>query len=273
MTYSSYNINTPSPYLVLHKHNKIPNILTIGQSNPASNDSVETDLKVLTAHRSNGKTIITKLASSDTEDFVIPNTFLSEKFKSLPKLDAIKIGQLNTDVVALLNKYFNNVSVPVIIPGDSINSEVYESMKESVFKNSMLFVVTIKKAQEFLKVSKIIYTFEDVFELAIQITKTTPIDNILITNCKIDSEKYIDVLFTGGDQDFTLFKVHTEAKNSNGIISTAISSNIAHGFNLKEAVYGSLEYAQSTHYVKNDDNDLLNYAYPIEIPLKKNGSK
>ena len=269
MTYSSYNINTPSPYLVLHKHDKIPNILTIGQSNPASNDSVETDLKILTAHRSNGETLITKLTSNDTEDFVIPNTFLSEKFKSLPKLDAIKIGQLNTDVVPLLNKYFNNVSVPVIISGDSITNDVYESMKESVFNNSMLFVVTIKKAQEFLKVSKTIHTFEDVFELAIQITETTSIDNILITNCRIDGEKYIDVLFTGGDQDFTLFKAHTEAKDSNGIISTAISSNIAHGFNLKEAVYGALEYAQSTHSVKNDKNESPNYVYPIEIPLKK----
>lgn len=70
----------------MRKHDKILSILIIGQSNPTNKDSVETDLKFSTAHRCNGETLITKLTSNNTEDFVIPSTFLSEKFKSLPKL-------------------------------------------------------------------------------------------------------------------------------------------------------------------------------------------
>lgn len=133
--------------MILRKHDKILNILTIGQSNPTSKDSMETDLKVSTAHRCNGETLITKLTSNNTEDFVIPSTFLFKKFKSLPKLVVIKISQINTDVVALLAENFKNVSISLIISGDSLNSKTYKFMKRSVFKNPMLIVVSITKAQ------------------------------------------------------------------------------------------------------------------------------
>lgn len=108
---------------------------------------METDLKVSTAHRCNSETLITKLTSNNTEDFVIPSTFLFKKFKSLPKLVAIKISQINTDVVALLAENFKNVSISLIISGDSLNSKTYKFMKRSVFKNPMLIVVSITKAQ------------------------------------------------------------------------------------------------------------------------------
>lgn len=142
-------------------------------------------------------------------------------------------------------------------------------MKRSVFKNSILIVVSITKAQEFLKVSKNVKTLEDVFELATQISESTSSENVLVTNCRVDGENNNDVLFTSGFQDFIIFKAHIETKDLNGIISTAISSNIAHGFNLSEAIYGALEYAQSTHSVKNDDNESPNYTCHIEIPLEK----
>lgn len=268
MTYSTYNINTPSPYLVLHKVDKIPNILSIGQSNPNSNDSVETDIKILTAHKCNGETLITELSTENLDPFLIPGSFLASKFGSLPKKDAIKIGNLTKDAVALLKKHMTSISVPVVISADSLDTETFTSLKEVVFKQSTLVVVSITKAQKLLNLSNNIKTVEDIFSVVNQFSNEASASNVLITNCKLTESNSFDVLFTSDNQDFTTFKAHVNVRDCNGMISTAITANLAHEFSLKEAIYGALEYVQSSVTVNNNGNTAPNFMYAIESPLK-----
>lgn len=290
MTYSVYNINSPPPYLLLSKNERVPTVLTIGNSNSSSNDSVETDIKILTSHRCHAESLIHKFIYNQETQLIIPQHFLCGKFDNLSlKVDLIKFSSVSEDIVNLLNKNIKNIKVPIVVSDDEIDNKTYKLLKLNVFHKTKLFVCNYVRSLQLLNISKQLNTttnINNLFKIISQLSEDTSVLNILLTNCTIENNDLVNVLYCCYNHDFIIFssKHHHDTQheiNSNSMIATSIAANLANGFPLKEAVYGSLEYIQNTHFFKinnddknsgkktNDNNNYLpNTMYSVDIPLK-----
>ncbi|CCK71276.1 uncharacterized protein KNAG_0G02180 [Huiozyma naganishii CBS 8797] len=274
MTYSTYEINTPSPYLVLSKNDKIPVVLTVGESNSNDKTGIETDVKILTAHKCQTETLITKLGSDTTDDFFVPKGFMESKLSTINEIDALKTGTLTKDSIDLLNKKVHSLassSVPIIISADELDNETFLLAFKQITPASTLIVCSSSKAKQLLNIQKDMKTEEDAFEIANQLANETSAPNVLMTDCLENDKGSIDVFYCVADQKFVVSNGQTFAAGVDSMISAAVAANLANGFTMNESVYGAIEYTQSAiaTTVTTSDDKIPNYMYAIEIPMKK----
>lgn len=267
MKYSTYNINSPSPYSLLHKDDLTPNVLSVGLSDSTSINSIEADIKILTAHKTNAASLITKISFKNGRDLVVPEDYLCQNFNSLPTIAAIKIGNLTESTIDLLNKRIRNISIPIIVSACELDPTTYNSMKDTIFNRSRLFVCNSLKAQELATISTPLQCLQDAFNVASILSEDTSIPNILITDCVVDNKKTVDVLYHCYNQEFTVFTSSIPLNAGASPIATAIASNLAHNFSLKESVYGALEYVHNTLLLRDNNNKSFNFTYTLETPL------
>ncbi|KAG0660863.1 hypothetical protein C6P44_002970 [Monosporozyma unispora] len=225
-------------------------------------------MKIFTAHKCNGETLITKLSSDKTSDLVVPYSFLFNKSQNISKKDVIKVGDVTKDIVPLLNRYIETVSPPVITSADDIDDKTFNSLKETVFKKSLLVAVNLFKAQQMLRLRKSIDRIQDFFEIAFKFEEETSISNILLFNCQLADLNTIAIMYTSANDDFIVFRNQFECQESNGMICAAIASDLGHESSLNESVYLALEYIQNSLVASYGDDTAPNFFYGIEPSLK-----
>ncbi|CCK71274.1 uncharacterized protein KNAG_0G02165 [Huiozyma naganishii CBS 8797] len=255
MTIKVIEINTPSPYLVLSKHEKIPKVLTI--SNSAEN---ENDIGTLTAHSVHTAVCTTALVAG-TELLAVPEPIIKQNIQLGRNADVIKTGSLSVSNIMTVVKVAKNFKC-LIIDGTVLSEESYEVMKRELTPISFLFVVDVAHLQKFND------TLKDVFELCLEKSVETNAANILAINC-IQENTNASVLFQVDNQKFTVFRHDSRfTKVGCSSISTSIAANLANGYSLGGSVYGALEYVQNSQSICSEGaKDKVNFVHNIRVPL------
>lgn len=263
MAHSIVKVNTPSPYLVLSKDDKLPEVLTMSESNSHSLKSVETDIKVFTAQKCHSTACVTQFTTG-LNTVEIP----AEQLNWNDQCNYIKVGSLTECSVHFLNhklKQLKDKRLTMVISGDSLNKTVFKLSKDCIIPSAELLVISDKMALDIIGDNLKITNAKSLFEIATAVSNECGARNIFITSSVEDN--VIGILSDAVAQSFMVFKGHRSLNGMESPFSTAVIANLSHGYSLHESVYGALEYTQNILMVTTDG--IPNFMYAIDIPLKK----
>ena len=235
---------------------KIPT-LTIAGSDSSGGAGIQADLKTFSAIGTYGMSVITAITAQNTEGVFDVEELSSKIIKGqikavcediMPK--AIKIGMVSSpeiilDIAESLKKFpCEYIVVDPVMISKSGYSLLRPEAKESLIKYliPMAYIVTpnIPEAEEISNMK--IKTVEDMKKVGREILKLGP-KYVLMKGGHLDGDA-IDVLI--GEDIFEIYKSErVDRKNTHGTgctISSAITSHLALGYDIKEAVKLSKEY-------------------------------
>lgn len=304
MTLSTVNINTPPPYLTLARNENLPVVMTVAGCDSSGGAGVEADIKTITAHRCYAMTCYAALTAQTPQDVFgiheIPKEFITKMLDSNlrdMKCDVIKTGMLTLAAVEALSAKLISINEnerpklivdPVLVAtsGSELGSiGLCNAIKANLTPLASLITPNIHESFALIGEEVKISTVQDVCELAKRVSEVTKCSNILVKGGHIpwgEGEKrhITDVLYIAAEDKCVVYNgTYAETTHTHGTgctLASAISSNLARGYSLCQAVYGGIEYVQSgvtigcqVNQPHITENGPINHVYAIEIPLEK----
>jgi hydroxymethylpyrimidine/phosphomethylpyrimidine kinase len=233
------------------------NILTIAGSDSCGGAGIQADIKTFSAHGLYGMSVITAVTAQNTQGVFavqdIDKEIIAKQIEAVYddiKVSAVKIGMVSQiDTIKVIAeelskfKAENIVLDPVMISKsgfDLLRKESKETLIKVLIPIADIVTPNIHEAQAItgLKIENI----KDMEKAAVEIYKMGP-KNVLIKGGHLVDDA-TDVLFDG--EKIELFKGRRiNTKNTHGTgctLSSAIASNIALGYGVKESVRRAKEY-------------------------------
>lgn len=304
MTMSTIKINTPPPYLSLARNEHLPVVMSVAGSDSSGGAGIEADVKTITAHRCYAMTCVTALTaqtpSKVSEVHPVPKEFfqkvLDVNLKDM-ECNVIKTGMLTVDAVRVLSSKLRSIPEnekpklvvdPVLVATSGCplgGSDLVRVIKEELTPLADLLTPNLPECFELVGKKRDIHSMAELCELADEVSRATGCQNVLVKGGHIpwsdEQKKYItDVLYIRSENKCIVYKgnyVDTTHTHGTGCtLASAVSSNLARGYSLAQAVYGGIEYVQNgisigcevvkTHITNNGP---INHVYAVEIPLEK----
>lgn len=304
--HTTITINTPPPYLSLAKSERLPTVLTIAGSDSSGGAGIEADLKTISAHRCYGMTCMTALTIQTPVKVygihVTPKNVVSQILDANLKdmrCDVIKTGMLTLESIEALHdklKSFEGdeskpklIVDPVLVAtsGSSLAAdELVSIIKEKITPFATLLTPNVPECFKLIGKESKLESMDDIYKLAQDVSDATKCSNILLKGGHIPwtsdgNKKYItDVLYMKSEKKFVVYKgryVNTTHTHGTGCtLASAISSNLARGYSLCQAIYGGVEYVQNAVAIGCEvtkdtvkTNGPINHVYAVEVPLEK----
>ena len=235
---------------------KIPT-LTIAGSDSSGGAGIQADLKTISAIGTYGMSVITAITAQNTEGVFdveeLSSKIIKEQIKAVCEdimPNSIKIGMVSSpeiilDIAESLKKYpCKYIVVDPVMISKSGYSLLRPEAKENLIKYliPMAYIVTpnIPEAEEISNMK--IETVEDMKKAGKEILKLGP-KYVLMKGGHLEGDA-VDILI--GEDTFEIYKSERiDRKNTHGTgctISSAITSHLALGYDIKEAVKLSKEY-------------------------------
>jgi len=244
-------------YLFKKGCNIMKNVLTIAGSDSCGGAGIQADLKTFSAHGVYGMSVITAVTAQNTQAVYavqdIDKDIIEKQIQVIYddiEVEAVKIGMVShietiKSIAKELKKYKakNIVLDPVMISKSGYELLKPES-KEVLIKELIPIadVVTPNMDEARTIVGMDIKGIDDMIEAAHRIYDMGP-KNVLVKGGHLEDDA-VDVLFDG--REVKLFKgsrIHTKNTHGTGCtLSSAIASNIALGYSVKEAVRNAKYY-------------------------------
>ncbi len=265
-------------------------VLSIAGSDSSGGAGIQADLKTMTAHGVYGMTAITALTAQNTTgvNSIVNSTgeFLDAQIEAclsdIPA-DAVKIGMLpspeQVEVVAeKIRKYdiFNVVLDPVMVAtsGASLSkNETVEKMTELLFPMARVITPNIPETEKLT--GKMIGNKADMEESAKELGEKYGCSVLVKGGHSI--EDACDVLWEAGEITwFESERIDNDNTHGTGCtLSSAIASNLALGYDLKDSVRRAKEYiaaAISSGLNLGQGSGPLNHMVGINSKGEKDGS-
>ncbi len=241
-------------------------VLTIAGSDCSGGAGIQADIKTMTVHKVYAMSVITSVTSQNTTNvfgvFDVSPEFVGSQMDSVftdiyP--DAVKIGMVSNkeiiEVIASKLKEYdakNIVVDPVMIStsGKSLLSEdAMEALINKLLPMATLITPNILEA-EVIWGNKI-ENEEDMVEAAIYLKEKTGA-NVLIKGGH-NTKNANDLLYTGEISWFAGRRINNKNTHGTGCtLSSAIASNIALGYDIKESIGNAKRYITRALEVKLD---------------------
>lgn len=238
------------------KNYKIPT-LTIAGSDSSGGAGIQADLKTFSALGTYGMSVITAITAQNTKGVFyveeLSSKIIKEQIKAVcedipPK--AIKVGMVSSpeiikDIVESLEKYPCKYLVvdPVMISKSGyslLRPEAKDNLIKYLIPKAYIVTPNVPEAEEISNIK--IDTIEDMKKAGEAILELGP-KFVLMKGGHLDGD-CVDVLM--GEDTFEVFKCERiNRKNTHGTgctISSAITSHLALGYDIKESVKLSKEY-------------------------------
>lgn len=304
MSLTTIKINTPPPYLTLSRDEHLPIVMSVAGSDSSGGAGIEADVKTITAHRCYAMTCMTALTAqtpvSVADVHPVPRTFI-EKVLDVNladmKCNVIKTGMLTVDAAHALSAKLQSlpqgerpklVVDPVLVAtsGSALgDAKLVEVLKKEITPLADLLTPNIPECFEIVGEKVEIGSMAQLCELAERVSTATSCSNVLVKGGHIpwndEDKKYItDVLYIGSENKCIVYRgnyVNTTHTHGTGCtLASAVSSNLARGYSLAQAVYGGIEYVQNGIAIGCEvtkghvtQNGPINHVYAVEIPLEK----
>lgn len=238
------------------KNYRVPT-LTIAGSDSSGGAGIQADLKTFSAIGTYGMSVITAITAQNTEGVFDVEELSSEIIKSQIKAvcedippKAIKIGMVSSpkiikDIVESLERYPCEYVVvdPVMISKSGyslLRPEAKENLIKYLIPKAYIVTPNVPEAEEISSIK--IETVEDMKKAGKKILDLGP-KYVLVKGGHLDGDA-VDVLM--GEDIFEVFtSERLDRKNTHGTgctLSSAITSHIALGYDVVEAVRRSKEY-------------------------------
>ncbi|CAG58300.1 uncharacterized protein GVI51_C04829 [Nakaseomyces glabratus] len=296
-------MNTPPPYLRLANDKQLPVVMTIAGSDSSGGAGIEADIKTITAHKCYAMTCINALTVQTPQKvydvFPTPQEVVKQILDANladMRCDVIKTGMLTVETAQMLSAKLKELGSarpklvvdPVLVAtsGSSLASlGIVDVIKKELAPLADLITPNIQEAFELLGKELPVKSHQDMLQIAMEISQATGCKNVLVkgghTPWDDETKKYItDVLYMQNDSQYFVYKgncVSTSNTHGTGCtLASSIASNLAHGYSLKQAIYGGIEYVQNAvgigcsvaqKHVKQ--NGPINHVYAIEVPLDR----
>jgi len=233
------------------------NVLTIAGSDCSGGAGIQADLKTFAAHGVYGMSVITAVTAQNTQGVFavedISRDVIAKQIEAIfddIQVDGVKIGMVSQvqtiEVIAEgLRHYSPQIIVldPVMVSKSGyhlLNSEAEATLIKELLPMAMIVTPNIPEAE--VMTHKSIETLKQMEEAAKAIYQMGA-KNVLLKGGHLESEA-TDILYDG--REFSYFSSPRIAtKNTHGTgctLSSAITSNLARGFTLNQAVVQAKEY-------------------------------
>ncbi|ODQ77651.1 hypothetical protein BABINDRAFT_163367 [Babjeviella inositovora NRRL Y-12698] len=260
---------------------RMPRILTIAGSDSSGGAGIEADLKTFSAHGCYGLTCMSVLTAQNTEGVYdvhsVPEEFIAQALDANLDdidIDVIKTGVLTVPAVYALKQALvkhNFRPKPLIIDPVMVSTSGYalsesECLKvciDELFPLATIVTPNIEEAYKILTAfgeepsEKTLTSFEELKAMALRIHQLTKCAVVLLkgghspwAHQQGSGSRYItDVLYESTTNQFTVYKSdYIETTNLHGTgctLSSAISSQLAHGVETKEAIAAAIKYVHN----------------------------
>ncbi|HEY8908779.1 MAG TPA: bifunctional hydroxymethylpyrimidine kinase/phosphomethylpyrimidine kinase [Desulfosporosinus sp.] len=232
-------------------------LLTIAGSDCSGGAGVQADLKTFSAHGVYGMSVITAVTAQNTQGVFavqdISRDVIAKQIEAIfddIEVDGVKIGMVSQvqtiEVIADRLRHYSPQTIvvdPVMVSKSGyhlLNSEAEVTLIKELLPLAMLVTPNIPEAEVMTKTS--IQTLKQMEEAARTIYQMGP-QNVLIKGGHLEGDS-IDILYDG--REFRYFSsARIATKNTHGTgctLSSAITSNLALGCSLNEAVSLAKEY-------------------------------
>jgi len=237
------------------------NVLSIAGSDSSGGAGIQADLKTFSAHGVFGMTVITAVTAQNTARVIdvqdISPDMIGKQIDAIFEdiiVDAVKIGMVSKiesiKVIAeKLREYKPGIIVldPVMISKSGYALLKPDAIKALISELLPLSTVVTPNAPEAEKISGIkIKTIQDMKKAA-EIIHGMGAENVLIKGGHIEGSHSTDILFDG--ENFSVYDAeYINTKNTHGTgctLSSAITSNLALGMNISDAVDNAKKYITS----------------------------
>jgi len=255
-----------------------PIVLTIAGSDSSGGAGIQADLKTIAANGCYGASVITAVTSQNTQGvkdiFDLPVEVIKSQFNALIEdLDVrvIKIGMLGSvEAIMIVDKLLKKAKIPFVIDpvlsaSDAttlLEDKAVETLKEKLLKKAFLITPNIPEAE--VLVGFEIKTVEDMKAACMQMDG----ENILLKGGHLEGNILVDVLYH--DTQFYEFKHRKiQTKNTHGTgctLASAITSNLALGYELPEACERAVEYVKRAileNYPTGEGKGSLNHFFML----------
>jgi hydroxymethylpyrimidine/phosphomethylpyrimidine kinase len=240
--------------------NNIPNVLTIAGSDSSSGAGVQADIKTFTALKVYGTCVITNITAQNSLGvhavFPIPPVTVTKQLEAVIEdieLEAIKIGMLyDAQIIESVSRILKNLKgIRIIVDPVLISSSgtklLQDSAKialiEQIFPLADLITPNLPETDNLLEYFDVFDNTLSAKQKASQLQQALGID-ILVKGGHGEGNHLTDYLATGADiYEFSHPKIETQHTHGTGCtLSSAISSFLARGYSMKEAVEAACEF-------------------------------
>jgi len=232
-------------------------VLTIAGSDCSGGAGIQADLKTFSAHGVYGMSVITAVTAQNTQGvFAVQDITRDVITKQIEAIfddivvDGVKVGMVSQvytiEVIAEKLRHYAPRTIvvdPVMVSKSGyhlLNPEAEVTLIKKLLPLAMLVTPNIPEAEVMTKTS--IKTLEQMEEAARTIYQMGP-KNVLIKGGHLEGDS-IDILYDG--REFSYFSsLRVATKNTHGTgctLSSAITSNLALGYSLNEAVSLAKDY-------------------------------
>ncbi|MDP4127767.1 MAG: bifunctional hydroxymethylpyrimidine kinase/phosphomethylpyrimidine kinase [Bacillota bacterium] len=233
-------------------------VLTIAGSDSSGGAGIQADLKTFSAHGVFGMSVITAVTAQNTQGVFavqdITRDVIAKQIEAIFEdidVDGVKIGMVSQvqtiEVIAeRLRHYYRNQTIvvdPVMVSKSGyhlLNPEAEVTLIRDLLPLAMVVTPNIPEAEVMTKMS--IRTLQHMEEAAKAIYQMGA-KNVLLKGGHLEKDS-TDILYDGREFSY-FFSSRIATKNTHGTgctLSSAITSNLALGYSLNEAVSRAKEY-------------------------------
>ncbi|SMN20077.1 similar to Saccharomyces cerevisiae YOL055C THI20 Multifunctional protein with hydroxymethylpyrimidine phosphate (HMP-P) kinase and thiaminase activities [Maudiozyma saulgeensis] len=269
MSYNTIEVNSPAPYFCLNKLDKQPEVLVITGAKKNVQAKIEKDIKILTSHNcdsaiclayySNGKTFLRLPTEAVTDSMLTRGGF-------------IKLDCPTSEQVIILDKKVteckDSKEPAIIMTSNTFDPVFFEQLKltSNTTLKIELLVVDLPVCLKYLNVSPgSLSSVEKLFQLLQNSLSDKTIVNILVLNTNFGTHG--NVLYLGETSELFNLQSNTPITVDPSSVTTSVIANLSQGYELKESVYGAIEFIQNANLLESSTGT-PNYMYNIEVPLK-----
>ena len=240
---------------------KIPKVLTIAGSDSGGGAGIQADLKTMTSLGVYGMSAITSITVQNTVGvfgvYDLPPQVVYDQIKVVAEdigIDSAKTGMLsNAGIVEAVAKAVKDFKIPNLVvdtvtrskSGDPLLKVADEQiLKEKIIPLAVLITPNIPEAESLIGFK--IKSLEDV-EKACKKLYLDGANAVLLKGGHGEGEKAIDVFYDGNRFEY-LISERINTKNTHGTgctLSAAISSYLAKGYSLLDAVKNAKDYVHN----------------------------
>jgi len=233
------------------------NVLTIAGSDSCGGAGIQADLKTFSAHGVYGMSVITAVTAQNTMGVLavqdIERDIIEKQISCIYEdieVSAVKIGMVSKietiEAIAegLLKYRAKNIVVdPVMISKsgyDLLKPESKDTLIKKLLPIATIITPNLPEAEVILE--RKITTLDEMIEAAKEIHSKGP-KTVLVKGGHLENDA-TDVLYDG-KEIYLLKGTRIDTKNTHGTgctLSSAIASNLANGYDVKEAVQKAKEY-------------------------------
>lgn len=265
MSVTSVKLNTPAPYFSLSKGCDLPQVVVVSTFPTYPQQSIEDDISILSTHKCIPKMCTTRIVTGDTS---IPMPIESVKANLNDSVRFIKLGKFDVEDLRIMQQTFTRMqNASVVASGHDMTRDAIISFPSGkVEAGSSTLVITLDEAlayfPEYFESAKL---GEGNLEIAKLVAECCTFQNILLLNTVPGGNSHIYYSKQTGEQ------LNIESKSPvsmmSSTVATATIANLSHGYTIKEAIYGALEFVQNA-VILADSNKHPNYMYSVSLPLE-----